>query len=432
MPQTQSQPAMSPVLRGRSQSRPMTVLERKANATDRRKSRRIKTRAWVWADYHGKQYHLRNLSLAGAFVRMEDPPRKGAKVEIRLEGERLVEPIEVTALVRRCWREHGMGVEFTRFRGVGRARLDELLASLAVARILGDGTRTKTRAFTELQSHYLFAEKFGRPGKGNDKGKVEGLVGYARRNFLVPVPRYATWEALNAQLRAQCQTRRARILRGHQQTIGERFEKDHERLLPLPAAPYEACEKRATRVTSMALVRYRANDYSVPVQWGHREVLVKGFVHEVVICAASEVIARHRRSYEREDVIFDPLHYLALLEQKPNALDQAAPLAGWDLPEGFASLRRLMEARLGKRGKREYVQTLRLLETFALLDVSRAIDDALRLGAISFDAVKHLLLCRIEHRPARLDLAHYPHLPTAQVGTTVAADYLALLSEGPG
>ena len=101
MPQTQSQPAMSPVLRGRSQSRPMTVLERKANATDRRKSRRIKTRAWVWADYHGKQYRLRNLSLAGAFVRMEDPPRKGAQVALRLEGERLVEPIEVAAIVRR-------------------------------------------------------------------------------------------------------------------------------------------------------------------------------------------------------------------------------------------------------------------------------------------------------------------------------------------
>jgi DNA replication protein DnaC len=148
----------------------------------------------------------------------------------------------------------------------------------------------------------------------------------------------------------------------------------------------------------MALVRYRANDYSVPVEWGHREVLVKGFVHEVVICAASEVIARHPRSYEREDMIFDPLHYLALLEQKPNALDQAAPLAGWDLPEGFAQLRRLMEARLGKKGKREYVQTLRLLETFALPEVARAIDDALRLGAISFDAVKHLLLCRIKQR----------------------------------
>jgi hypothetical protein len=177
----------------------------------------------------------------------------------------------------------------------------------------------------------------------------------------------------------------------------------------------------------MSLVRYRTNDYSVPVEWGHREVLVKGFVHEVVICAASEVIAHHPRSYEREDMIFDPLHYLALLEQKPNALDQAAPLAGWDLPEGFLQLRRLMEARLGKKGKREYVQTLRLLETFALGEVARAIDDALRLGAISFDAVKHLLLCRIEQRPARLDLENYPHLPAAQVATTAASDYLALL-----
>jgi len=130
----------------------------------------------------------------------------------------------------------------------------------------------------------------------------------------------------------------------------------------------------------MSLVRYRTNDYSVPVCWGHREVLVKGFVHEVMICAGSEVIARHPRSYEREDMIFNPLHSLALLEQKPNALDQAAPLAGWILPEGFGELYRLMEVRLGKKGKREFVQVLRLLETFALAEVERAIDDALRMG----------------------------------------------------
>jgi transposase len=91
----------------------------------------------------------------------------------------------------------------------------------------------------------LFAEKFGRPGKGNDKGKVEGLVGYARRNFMVPRPRFATWEEFNAHLLVQSQKRRERKLRGHQQTIGERFEKDQERLLPLPAAPYEACDKRS-------------------------------------------------------------------------------------------------------------------------------------------------------------------------------------------
>src|ERR1700704_2272328 len=59
---------------------------------------------------------------------------------------------------------------------------------IAVARILGDGKRQRTRVFAELQSHYLFKDRFGRPGKGNDKGKVEGLVGYARRNYLVPIP----------------------------------------------------------------------------------------------------------------------------------------------------------------------------------------------------------------------------------------------------
>jgi uncharacterized protein YecE (DUF72 family) len=167
----------------------------------------------------------------------------------------------------------------------------------------------------------------------------------------------------------------------------------------------------------------------VPTQYGHRQVWVKGYVHQVVIACGSEVIARHERSYEREAVTFDPLHYLALLEQKTRALDQAAPLAAWQLPESFAQLRRLLEARLNKHGSREYVQVLRLIETFALAEVTRAIEDALKLGTISFDAVRHLLLCRIERRPPRLDMDNYPHLPMAQVRTTQAADYMTLLTE---
>jgi len=302
-------------------------------------------------------------------------------------------------------------------------------SKIAVAKILGGEERQRTRAFSELQSYYLFADKFGRPAKGNDKGKVEGLVGYARRNFMVPIPRVSSWEELNTRLEAESQKRRLRRLRGHTETIGERFERDHAAMLPLPAAPYEACEKIAGRVSSLSLVRYRSNDYSVPTQYGHRQVWVKGYVHEVVIACASEVIARHERSYEREAVVFDPLHYLALLEQKTRALDQAAPLAGWQLPECFAQLRRLLEARLRKHGSREYVQVLRLMETFAINEVTHAIEDALKLGTISFDAVRHLLLCRIERRPPRLDMENYPHLPMAQVRTTQAADYMTLLAE---
>ena len=300
---------------------------------------------------------------------------------------------------------------------------------IAVARILGGEERQRTRAFSELQSYYLFADKFGRPAKGNDKGKVEGLVGYARRNFMVPIPRVSSWEELNTRLEAECRKRRLRRLRGHTETIGKRFERDRAAMLPLPAAPYEACEKIAGRVSSLSLVRYRLNDYSVPTAYGHRQVWVKGYVHQVVIACGSEVIARHERSYERETVVFDPMHYLALLEQKTRALDQAAPLAGWQLPECFAQLRRLLEARLRKHGSREYVQVLRLMETFAINEVTHAIEDALLLGTISFDAVRHLLLCRVERRPPRLDMDNYPHLPMAQVRTTQAADYMTLLAE---
>ena len=300
---------------------------------------------------------------------------------------------------------------------------------IAVAKILGGEERQRTRAFSELQSYYLFADKFGRPAKGNDKGKVEGLVGYARRNFMVPIPRVSSWEELNTRLEAESGKRRLRRLRGYAETIGERFERDHAAMLPLPAAPYEACEKITGRVSSLSLVRYRSNDYSVPTQYGHRQVWVKGYVHEVVIACASAIIARHERSYERETVVFDPLHYLALLEQKTRALDQAAPLVGWQLPECFAQLRRLLEARLKKHGSREYVQVLRLMETFALAEVTHAIEDALLLGTISFDAVRHLLLCRIERRPPRVDMDNYPHLPMAQVRTTQAADYMTLLAE---
>jgi transposase len=299
---------------------------------------------------------------------------------------------------------------------------------IAVARILGDGRRQRTRVFNELQSHYLFTDRFGRPGKGNDKGKVEGLVGFIRRNYLVPLPHAASFDALNEDLLTACRRRLEDRLRGHDETIGERMERDLAAFHDLPATPYDACEKQAGRVSSLSLVRYRGTDYSVPTAWGHREVVIRGYVDTVVISCGAEIIARHVRSYQREDFVFDPLHYLALLERKIGALDQAAPLAGWELPEVFATLRRLLEARMGKQGKREFVQVLRLMEVFRIDDVAAGVRDAIARGVIGFDAVKHLVLCRIERRPPRLDMSVYPYLPNASVTTTSARTYLDLLT----
>ena len=175
-------------------------------------------------------------------------------------------------------------------------------------------------------------------------------------------------------------------------------------------------------------MRYKTNDYSVPIAYGYREVWVRAYVDQVVIGCKGEVIASHPRSYDREDMVFNPVHYLPLIERKINALDQAAPLADWDLPPEFQTLRRLMEARMIKAGRREYVQVLRLLEAFEMEDLHAAVKTALRMGTVGFDAVKHLVLCHIEKRTPKLDLDIYPYLPRANVATTSAASYMSLLS----
>jgi hypothetical protein len=301
------------------------------------------------------------------------------------------------------------------------------MTKIAVAKICGDGKRVRTRAFSELISHYLFQDRFGRPGKGNDKGKVENLVKNGRLRFLTPVPSAESFEALNAKLEADCLKDLERTAGYHTESIGKRLEADLDVFRPLPAAGFEACEKRTARVSSTALVRYRTGDYSVPTAYGHQSVAVKGFVDQVVITCAGKEIACHKRSYEEGAFVCDPLHYLALIEQKPGALDQARPLQGWVLPEQFLQLRRLLEARMGNRGKREFIQVLRLMEVFDKDLVADAVKNAIKLGAPGFDAVKQLILCRIERRPAHLDLDSYPHLPKPSVGKTRAADYSALL-----
>ena len=152
-------------------------------------------------------------------------------------------------------------------------------------------------------------------------GAVEGMVGYARRNHMVPIPHFASWDDFNADLEGQCRAHLTRILRGHKETIGERLQRDLVAMRPLPAAPFDACDQAGSRVSSQSLVRYDTNDYSVPVAFGHQDVWIRGYVDEVVIGCRGEVIARHPRCYDREDMIFDPVHYLPLIERKINAFE---------------------------------------------------------------------------------------------------------------
>jgi hypothetical protein len=244
---------------------------------------------------------------------------------------------------------------------------------------------------------------------------------------MVPLPRVRSIDELNVRLLDACEKRKVAVLRGHKDSIAVRLERDRHALMALPTDDFDPCEKVSTSVSSLSLVRYRSNDYSVPTAHGYQAVLVRGYVDRVEIACGAEVIARHPRCYEKESFIYNPLHYLALLERKPNALDQAAPLQVWELPEEFEQLRRLLEARLGKKGRKEYIQVLRLMESFGDIEVAVAVEEALHLSAISYDAVKHLVLAKIERRTLRLNLAEYPFLPQANVGITDVRNYLSLL-----
>lgn len=303
--------------------------------------------------------------------------------------------------------------------------------SIAVKKIIGR-ERKLTDGFLRLRSHYLFRSHFCQPGRGNEKGVVEGAVGFARRNFMVPVPEITSLEQFNAQLLEQCRADMDRTLRGQEGTKAELLKADQAAFRPLPAAPFEACRKRSTTASSLSWVRFEGNDYSVPVEHAHRPGVVKGYVERVEICRLTETIAVHPRLWTKEDVSFDPLHDLALLERKPGALEHARPLEGWTLPACFDVLKRRLEDELESEGKREYVRILRLLEKHSESSVAQAIEKGLAVRAHTRDAIAQFLLPREEWRATTFTLDRHPHLRLVKVARPNLVAYGALRLAGGG
>ena len=189
----------------------------------------------------------------------------------------------------------GHNQAFVYFGGVPRTILYDN-TKLAVARILGDGTRKKTQAFSELQSHYLFQERFGRPGKGNDKGKVEGLVGYARRTYLVPLPAVDSLTELNAFLARATAAEERRHRARQADTVGERFAAERPLLAPLPVRPFLPCTRHPVRASSQALVAFDGSRYSVPVRHAGAALWVRAYATTVEIWSATVIVASHPRA----------------------------------------------------------------------------------------------------------------------------------------
>ncbi len=317
---------------------------------------------------------------------------------------------------------------FAFFEGVP-PRISYDNSKIAVAKITGSRSREKTREFLRLQSHYLFQDHFCLVRRANEKGHVERLLDYGRENFLVPVPRVASLAELNGQLEQRCRDDLSRHLRTKPAAKHALLAEQRAQLLPLPAREFEARRVTQAAADSLSLVRFDANSYSVPVQYAHRQLTVVATVDQVRLVYEDRLVACHARHWGRGQHRFDPVHYLALLEHKPGGFDHARPLADWNLPGCFETLRRRLEQAPHGLGLREYIRVLRLLEQASLAELTEAVEYALDLDVTDADSVRVIVEHRRERPIPLFSLDGRPHLASVQVEPTQVAVYQALLEE---
>jgi len=293
---------------------------------------------------------------------------------------------------------------FRHFQGVPHCLTYDNLTT-AVQRVLEGRNRREQEAFIVFRSHHLFASRFCNPGKAHEKGRVEGGVGFARRNFMVPIPEVASFAELNAHLRAAC------------------LADDERRGVTRPATlnPYSQ-------------VVFETNRYSVPVDEAYRNLVIKAYPFQVDVLYLDRVIASHPRCYDREQDILDPLHYLPLLEQRPGAFDHAQPIRRWR--EGWSPVYEQLLAHLREqwpdgKGIREFVQILKLHRDHPADQLVLAVGQALEYGCAHADGVK-LCLHQLTHPGSPMDpidLTRWPQLARVEVQPPDLRRYDQLLEQ---
>jgi len=418
----------------------------------RHTARRIYQRLRDEHHYQGSEVQVRRYvalhrrHAAEVFVPLSHPPGEAqfdfGEATVEIAGQRVKAALAVmtlpysdaffvSAYPRECTETFQQGhIAAFEFFGAVPTKTAYDNTSIAVSKVMGGAERELTREFLRLESHFLFTHRFCRVGRGNEKGVVEGLVGYGRRNFLVPVPAFGSFKELNAHLEEHCSSDLYRRLRGKPETKAERLEVDRAAMLGLPESSFEARRVEQRKANSLSLVRFDRNDYSVPTAFAHHDVTVLGGIDQVRIEAGTELVATHARHWGKEHTTYDPVHYLALLERKPGALDVARPLEHWSLPECFSLLRRRLEADLGSSGTREFIKVLRLMERASLRELTGAVDAAIEIGATSSDAVSLILLHRGERPVGLFSLDGLPHLKSFAIDPPDLGAYRALTEIG--
>lgn len=305
---------------------------------------------------------------------------------------------------------------FAFFGGVFRRLIYDNLTT-AVRKILKGKKRIEQESFKKFRAYYTFETSFCTPGEGHEKGGVEGLVGFARRNFLVPVPEADTLEELNKKLLEECIAYGGHVITGREHTVAELFEQEKDHLLRLPHTPYANDLTLPGKVDHYSTVIVDKNRYSVPTEHVGFKVQTVLSVDRIRIFHDGREIASHGRVYGNNKWILDPDHYLDLLHQRPGAFGTARPIKQWR-PYWPANHERLLErfkaAQGSSNGIKDFIEVLMLNRDFAPEAVEQAVEAALSCGVSSAEAVRHLLMPPAAERvPDKLQA--WPSLPEADI-----------------
>jgi hypothetical protein len=237
--------------------------------------------------------------------------------------------------------------------------------------------------FIFFRSHYAYNPWFCTPEDAHEKGLVEGLVGYIRRNVLVPIPEAKDWQELNELLLDRCLSYIAEHqIKGRELSVKEAFAIEKDALIPLPAKPYDTALTKEPRVDHYATVFFDRNRYSVPVASAGKIVTIKGSAFYVEIYHRGELLARHERCYEQHKTKYKLERYIPLLEKRPRAVMNARPVREANLPEEFRRFSLLL-----KNPDRSMVQLLRLVVDYGQESVLEAVRKALAHQQFSVEVV---------------------------------------------
>jgi transposase len=306
---------------------------------------------------------------------------------------------------------HIRAMEF--FGGSCRKGIYDNLKTVVVKVMMGKD-RTFNKRFLNLASHYLFEPVACTPAAAWEKGQVENQVSFIRGRVFVPRLKFDSIEELNQYLRDKCLT----IAAGHEHpefkdgTVAEYFAKEREHMIAI-SVPFDGYKEIPARVGSTALVSYDRNRYSANASAVGKTVMIRACACRIVIVDDGNVIGQHRREFAKDKVIYDPWHYIEVLQQKPGALRNGAPFKNWELPQSLIEIRQILSKR--SDGDRQFVGILGVVPIYGLEAVAEACSAAITSGAISRDVVLNIL-CRRYDEPG-----------IAQIDTSSTLPELAIL-----